>query len=89
MNTPSIFNKPESYNDKQDVMGRLAIRLYGKNAPCYLTAKQSMRFTSSGHVNSYDLVNHLLKGINMMKKLVIIVVAIFIAGYVTLMVQYF
>lgn len=48
-----------------------------------------MRFTSSGHVNSYDLVNHLLKGINMMKKLVIIVVAIFIAGYVTLMVQYF
>jgi hypothetical protein len=30
-----------------------------------------------------------LKGMNMMKKLVIIVLAIFIVGYVALMVQYF
>jgi len=48
-----------------------------------------MRFTSLAIHRKEYLVQHLLKGVYTMKKLVIIVLAIFIVGYVALMVQYF
>ncbi len=46
-----------------------------------------MSFTK--HPSWKNNTNYTLKGVNTMKKLVIIVLAIFVAGYVALMVQYF